>query len=220
MAPAVALRAKMMRRILRPNRSEGPQRAGVGARWYTRSSMRFIFDAERAAQSAARVLWLAGGTLPYIKLIKLLYLADRQALIDSGYPITGARMVSMDRGPVLSEIYTCITWGDEAESAWPAPVSPPANYEVSLRGEPGWTALSPYDIEVLDGTFARFGHLSRWELVEFTHDLPEWRDPNGSALPIDARVILQEAGKSDEEIEDIAAQAEAMWSFRKLGATA
>ena len=180
--------------------------------------MRFVFDAQRAAESAARLLHLSGGTLPYIKLIKLLYLADRQALIATGYPITGAKMVSMDRGPVLSEVYSQITWGDEAETPWSALISPPERYEVSLRRTPEWNSLSPYDLSVLDETFDRFGRLSKWDLVRLTHDLPEWQDPAGSSTTIDARVILREAGKSDEEIADIAAQADAIWAFRKFAA--
>ena len=39
--------------------------------------------------------------MAYIKLIKLMYLADRRCLIETGFPITGDRMVSMPKGPEL-----------------------------------------------------------------------------------------------------------------------
>ena len=49
--------------------------------------------------------------LDTIVLIKLLYLADRKALLESGYTITGDGMVSMPLGPVLSTIYDWIQYG-------------------------------------------------------------------------------------------------------------
>ena len=49
--------------------------------------MEFFFDERKAAQAASVLLERHGGSMPYIKLIKLLYLADREALIESGLPI-------------------------------------------------------------------------------------------------------------------------------------
>ena len=46
--------------------------------------MRFVFDERRAAQAAARLLDKHGGTMPWLKLVKLLYLADRAALVEGG----------------------------------------------------------------------------------------------------------------------------------------
>ena len=66
--------------------------------------MEFVFNDRKTAQAAAWLLDRQEGRMPYLKLIKLLYLADRQSLIESGYPITGDRLVSMDRGPVLSRV--------------------------------------------------------------------------------------------------------------------
>jgi len=51
--------------------------------------------------------------MAYIKLIKLLYLADREALLRWGRPITTDCHVSMPKGPVVSQIYHLIT--DEPE---------------------------------------------------------------------------------------------------------
>ncbi|MGE0134681.1 MAG: hypothetical protein AB7L91_10365 [Dehalococcoidia bacterium] len=48
--------------------------------------MQFVFDERRAAQAAAQLLELRGGRMPYMKLIKLLYWADRESLIETGTP--------------------------------------------------------------------------------------------------------------------------------------
>ena len=51
--------------------------------------MEFFFDERRAAQAASLLLERRAGRMPYIKLIKLLYLADREALIETGRPDHG-----------------------------------------------------------------------------------------------------------------------------------
>ena len=176
--------------------------------------MRFVFRERKAAQAAARLLDSHGGSMPYVKLIKLLYLADRESLIDSGYPITGARLVSMDKGPVLSEVLDLITWEQDGDSPWRRYVSPPERYEVSLAAAPDADELSEYELAILDGVFERFGRMDRWALVRYTHTLPEWVHPDGSSSDIDVRAILEDAGRSGEEIRAVFEQAEAMLTFR------
>ena len=53
--------------------------------------MMLLFNEAKATQAAARLLFLRGGTMSYVKLIKLLYLADREALIRWGRPVTSRR---------------------------------------------------------------------------------------------------------------------------------
>lgn len=50
--------------------------------------MRLILNKVKAAQAAAHLVCVHKGPLDTIVLLKLLYLADRKALVDSGYPIT------------------------------------------------------------------------------------------------------------------------------------
>src|SRR3972149_552546 len=103
--------------------------------------IRFPFRERKAAQAAAHLLRLHGGAMYYILLIKLLYLADRQSLIETGQPITGDRLVSMDWGPVVSQTLTLISPGVNPESSigreWYSYVSEPTDYKVSgLRAQP------------------------------------------------------------------------------------
>ncbi|PYL07259.1 MAG: hypothetical protein DME33_11175 [Verrucomicrobia bacterium] len=51
--------------------------------------------------------------------------------------------------------------------------------------------------------FKRHGNKSRWELVELTYKLPEWKDPQGSAIPITFRDVLKAGGKTELEIAAI-----------------
>jgi uncharacterized phage-associated protein len=163
------------------------------------------FNERKATEAAAHLLKLRGGRMSYMKLIKLLYLADREALLRFGCPITTDRYVSMDRGPVLSRVLNLITEEKEpaSQSLWTNAISEPDHYEVHLNKEIEPEELSDAEIELLDEIFRQYGQLDRWSLIKITHDLPEWVDPHGSAIPISYRDILLNAGKSPAEIKVI-----------------
>ncbi|MDQ3624138.1 MAG: Panacea domain-containing protein [Verrucomicrobiota bacterium] len=165
-------------------------------------SARIRFNERKATQAAAHLLRLRGGPMSYLKLIKLLYLADREALLRWGRPISTDRYVSMDRGPVLSRVLDLTTNGEDpgTPSIWVSSITEPRNYEVELKGDAGDDELSEAEIQLLDQVFAQHGKMSRWDLVKLTHALPEWIDPRGSAIEITYRDILKAGGKSDLEI--------------------
>ncbi len=164
--------------------------------------MRLPFNERKATQAAAHLLKLRGGEMSYMKLIKLLYLADRSALLQWGRPITTDSYVSMDRGPVLSRVLELATDGDlpGQTSVWARHISEPAHYSVRLQTNPGEDELSTAELHVLEDVFRQHGRKSRWELVDFTHNLPEWKNPQGGAIPIQYRDILQAAGRTPSEI--------------------
>jgi uncharacterized phage-associated protein len=155
--------------------------------------MRARYREDKATQAAARLLRHAGGRMSHLKLIKLLYLAERECLARLGSPLTYDAYASLPHGPVLSATLDRINQGQYYAGGYWDP-----------EGVPG-DQLSPAEEELIDAVFQRYGHLGRWELVELTHKLPEWEDPNGSALPIHPAAILRSEGYSDEEIADVLA---------------
>ena len=74
---------------------------------------------------------------------------------------------------------------------------------MALKADPGSDGLSEAEIALLDEIFKIHGRKSRWDLVGLIHKLPEWVDPEGSAIPISYRDILKAGGKSDLEIAAI-----------------
>jgi Protein of unknown function (DUF4065) len=46
--------------------------------------------------------------MEYVRLLKLLYIADREMMAEAGAPVTGDRAVAMDHGPVLSHVYDLV----------------------------------------------------------------------------------------------------------------
>lgn len=143
--------------------------------------------------------------MSYMKLLKLLYLADRRALVELGRPITYDRYVSMPQGPVLSQTYNLMVSEDapNERSYWHRYISEPIGYDVKLV-EPGPSSdLSPAQETILREVFEEFGHMNRWKLVEFTHQLPEWQDPHGSSIPISIHDVLRGAGLEEADIEAV-----------------
>ena len=160
-----------------------------------------------------------GDEMYYLLLVKLLYLADRRALIERGMPITGDRLVSMDRGPVLSRVLDLLTMEADPETdgeVWREYLSEPSNFKVTAqKRDPETDELSDYEIAVLDEIDAEFGAMDRFALSKSTHELPEWTDPRGSSKPIDPADILEHAGKSRDAIAEIADEAEQLSFIRK-----
>lgn len=157
------------------------------------------FDEVKVTQAAALLLRLRGGRMHYLKLIKLLYIADREALRRWGVPITMDSYVAMDHGPVVSRTFNLIQGCPGL--AWNTAISDPmGEHEVELRAEPGTSRLSKAEEQLLAEVFALYGNKNRWELVELTHTFPEWRDPNGSSLPIRVEDILRGLGEGETAI--------------------
>lgn len=165
------------------------------------AELQLPFNEAKVTQAAALFLKLRGGRMHYLKLIKLLYITDRKALRRWGFPVTMDQFVAMDHGPVVSRTFNLIQ-GVPAPT-WNAHISAPmGEHEVELRGEgPGTSLLSEDEEKLIREVFHEYGHRNRWELVEITHRFPEWRNPDGSSLPIGISDILEAFGESESEIE-------------------
>lgn len=150
--------------------------------------------------------------MSYLKLIKLMYLIDREALLSWGRPLTFDRYVSMGEGPVLSRTYDLIKHAipPGVQLYWHQFVDPAPDYSVTLSKEPESDEISDATASLIADVFEQHGHKSRWDVVEFTHGLPEWQDPEGSVIPIEYRDILRESDRTDLEIAEFEDEMEAL----------
>lgn len=171
--------------------------------------IQFQFHPEKAVEAAAVFLKLHGKPMKYLGLLKMLYLADRIALERMEQPITGDHYVSMKFGPVLSGVYDLIKGNpiDNALPLWTKFISPRKDNYVSLLNDPGDADLCEEEEEIIQEVYQEFGHLDPFEVAEWTHDLPEWQNPHGSAIPIAVEDILKNVGKSAQEISEIQQEA-------------
>ena len=176
--------------------------------------MRPNFREDKATQAACILIGKEGGRINYMKLLKLMYVADRKALLERGRPITFDEYYSLDRGPILSRTMNLIVEGAPpgCDSFWERHISRHEQFEVELQEDhcPS-DDLSEAEIETLTHTYSELGHLDQWQLVDWCHEnLAEWKHPHGSAIPIAYHDILIRGGKTETEAAEIEEELEAL----------
>jgi uncharacterized phage-associated protein len=178
----------------------------------------------KVTQMTAYLLNKSGGTMAYLKLIKLLYLADRESMRLYGTSISEDHMVSMPHGPVLSQTYDLIVGDYEDSGPWGQWIKGEADYKVSLKHgdleRPDYDELSNADLAILDQIYKQFGAMGRFQIRDYTHDhCLEWQDPHGSSYPIHPKSLFLAVGKSEEEAESLVANLREQQSLRDIHAT-
>lgn len=139
-----------------------------------------------------------------LKLMKLLYIADRKALVELGRPITFDRFVSMEHGPVLSRTLDVMKRKVRADY-WSQYISPPDDHELHLlTTEPPREKLSRAEETILDSVFQEYGHYDKYHLRDLTHTFPEWQEPGDSSQDISLHNLLTGQGLTDDKASVIA----------------
>jgi len=122
------------------------------------------------------------GECDKLKIIKLLYFADKYHLMKYGQSITNDRHIAMEHGPVNSLALDILCFNDlvlhEDE----------INYTYKLLKQTGkytfianieftkkLNYLSESGKEALDYIIQRFGKMSGFKLTDYAHRLPEWK---------------------------------------------
>ena len=180
------------------------------------------FREDKATQAACFLIKKEGGAINYMKLIKLLYLADRERILSRGRPITFDTYFSLPRGPILSKTLNLITNEEDpkacAPSIWKEHISEPTEFNVRLAKQNCQiNSLSRAEVAVLEEVYERFGNLNQWQLVDWCHDnLTEWTDPEGSHLPIYYHDILIRGGKTPIEAHEIEKELQTLAQAEKI----
>ena len=177
--------------------------------------MFFRFSTKKILQAVGVLLRLARGRMGYLHLLKLLYIADRENLSKAHRPIVGTRPVAMKNGPLHSEVYNLIKGEHLDEPLWSEYIQR-VGYEVELVKDPGRSELSAAEVRTLTETFDRYQSLGEWDLVEITHDFPEWikNYPDGSentSRTIPFTDLLDALGLQEEKqaiLDDLREEAE------------
>lgn len=167
--------------------------------------MPFEFNSRKALQALAVLLNAAPSkTDNFMRLIKLLYMADRKCIEEIGRPITGDRVVAMERGPVLSNVYDALKESSIGPD-WSYYLKR-ENYRIVLVENPGRGELCPYEVDKLTEVWERYQDKDEWEMVKELHKLPEYKRHEPLESPsedISLKDILIALGQEDifEEIE-------------------
>lgn len=167
-----------------------------------------MFNEAKTAHMAAYLLSKAGGRMRYIKLLKLLYLADRESMRRTGDSMTRDAFFSLKNGPVLSKTLDLLN-GRKDGKVWSELVRKVEyNSELATPVKPDeLDELSPFNIEILDSIYGEFGHMSWQALIQWTHDnCPEWKDPGSTCVPIAPKDIFTALGRNARDAAALAAE--------------
>src|SRR5205823_5989742 len=128
--------------------------------------MQLRFNFKRTLQATAELLRAQPAQrMNYMRLLKLLYIADREMLAEHAHPITGDQPVAMERGPVLSQTYHLILGQLDGAVEW-AKFVRKDHYDVVLANDPGHGQLSKAILAKLHEVSERYQDKDEWDMVE------------------------------------------------------
>lgn len=171
-------------------------------------SRAFRFNSLKTIQSAAFLLRREPAhRMNFVRLLKILYLAEREILAESGKPLTGSRVVAMRRGTIPQDVLDVISGRHTASPEW-SRFFRTDRYSIEMTNDPGLSYLSKYVCRKLDEVSRKHDDFDEWAMVDETQRLPEWQQnaPGDPPREITLRQILEAVGRA-ADLEQIVADA-------------
>jgi uncharacterized phage-associated protein len=173
----------------------------------------FRFNQQKAIQAVAFLLKQKhdhSKTDNYMRVLKLLYFADRQSIKETGSSITGDKFVAMEHGPTLSKLLDLVKQQDfNYQTEWDKYIQRDG-YEISLIQDPGNSKLCRYEIDLLRKIWEENKELGEFDVAKKSEEFTEWQknDPGNSSKPIPLKDMLIAMGCDNllAEIEAAAAE--------------
>ena len=186
----------------------------------------------QAAQLAAAFILRAGRPLGVVRLIKLMYLAERASISRHVFPIVFDDVYAMREGMALSRTFDLMKRraGTPTSGEWARCIAPPSHLGIGVcRGvsERSLDALTPNDIEVVNDVWEAYGAKNRDALVhDIHHHLEEWvecwNDPSrgSAAVRIPYHKLLETVrGMTEGDAEEAASEVTYFQSLAKSAET-
>ena len=163
------------------------------------------FHTLKVIQACSILLREHEGQISRLRLLKLLYIADRECMGESLRPITGDRPVAMDHGPVLTRTYSLIKSQDIESPLWDRFIQRQGPQDLRLIESPGVEKLSQFDIEKLQSVSVRHRSMNDYDIAMETHQFAEWQrnqpDRPRTSKPIPLDDLLAALDLSDRAAE-------------------
>jgi uncharacterized phage-associated protein len=188
----------------------------------SRAGFPFKFNEQKAIQAVAFLLKQKHEPAKidnYMRLLKLLYFADRESIRETGRPITGDRFVAMEHGPTLSKLYDLVLQRILNNTEWDKYIER-IGYEIRLIQDPGNSKLCRYEIDLLRRIWEENRELGDFEIAKKSEKFAEWQqnNPGESSKPIPLKDMLAAMSLDNllTEIEAAAAEEQAAGQLFKV----
>lgn len=139
-----------------------------------------------------------------IHLVKLIYLADKYHLMNYGRTITGDDFFAFPNGPGGSITIDVLDYDSYVLGNYLDYAHKMFKNDKEYNYVPGEDCsdisslemLSESDIEALNFSINRFGKMGQWNVVDYTHELPEWK-------PLKQKFKRKEITREPLKLEDL-----------------
>lgn len=157
------------------------------------------FNEQKATEAASLLLSMHGGKMSRLKIIKLLYIADRKALENWERPITFDTYYSMKEGQVLSGVLDLIN-DKIKDPLWRKHIEQSDDVSIRLHGKPvKFQKLSRAEVILLEDVYKEFGHWNRFDLGDFTKKFPEYKPTTTRERTYIEEILSYIYGEEDAE---------------------
>lgn len=160
------------------------------------------FRSRKAAQICAHFAVRSDGIIEKLKLIKLVYLAERAFLAEIHRPMLFDELFSLPHGPICSSTLNGID-GEIHEQIWDDFIQRNGNAIVALKKftRDDFDEISDAELDILEQVWDEFGQMTASQLRNYSHDhCSEYTETTGR-IPISYREVLEALGVSDTEAE-------------------
>ncbi|MCC6127398.1 MAG: SocA family protein [Pirellulales bacterium] len=160
-------------------------------------------DVTKAIQAVGVLLRREGKRASRLRLLKLLYIADRISLAETGCQILGSKIVALKHGPLHSEVLDLIN-GEHIHSPQWSRYFQSVGRDLMLTEEPDVGSLSRYEVELLNRVVDGHDNCSDWDVADETHGFAEWQtiypDRNeNTSRPIPIELLIDSTGRGADK---------------------
>lgn len=157
------------------------------------------FRSRKAAQICAYFANQSNGTIEKLKLIKLVYLAERQFLSTYHHPMLFDEFYSLPHGPICSSTLNGID-GIIDTALWDEYIARNGNIVVAVKAveRSDLDHVSDAEMKVISDVWQKYANMTASQIRNHTHRFcAEYTETDRARIPITYREILSALGEED-----------------------
>lgn len=165
-----------------------------------------LYNEVKATQVASLLLKLNGGSMDYLKCIKLLYAIEKEAINRWLRPVIYDELFSLPHGQVVSQTLDRAEYRSHpAKSFWGNHLKTTSDNTIHLTTDSGIDRLSRAEIDLIREVYQKNRDKTPEQLMNEHHNpalFPEWKNPGQSRIKTKYSDLLTLLRKTEEQIEE------------------
>jgi uncharacterized phage-associated protein len=167
------------------------------------------YQSRKAAQISAFFAVKSDGMIEKLKLIKLIYIAEREYLFENRMAMLFDELYSLPHGPICSSTLNGID-GRIDDDIWSDFIAKNGNIVVATKSfkREDLDELNDVEFDLLGDVWNRFGDMTASQIRNWSHEnCPEYTEITSGRIPISYKSLMDalgdpESANVDQEISD------------------